>query len=67
MIARFSGILSSVDAKVDLQTQWLIPDSTLRRASQFDLTTDKGDNSNTLVPTTAMRLDATTKSYSRGT
>jgi len=45
----------------------LIPDSTLRCASRFDLTTDKGDSSNTLVPTTAMRLDATAKRYSRGT
>ena len=27
----------------------------------------KGDNSNTLVPTTAMRPDATAKRYSRGT
>ena len=45
----------------------LIPDLTLRRASRFDLTTDKDDNSNTLVPTTAMRPDVTTKRYSRGT
>ena len=45
----------------------LIPDSMLRRASRFDLTIDKGDNSNTLVPTTAMRPDATAKRYSRGT
>jgi hypothetical protein len=35
----------------------LIPDTTLRRASRFDLTIDKGGNSNTLVPTTAMRPD----------
>jgi len=37
----------------------------LRPASRFDLTTDKGDNSNTLVPTIAMRQDATAKRYSR--
>jgi hypothetical protein len=42
----------------------LIPDLTLRRASRFDLTVDKGDNSNTLVPTIAMRLDVTAKRYS---
>jgi len=45
----------------------LIPDSMLRRASRFDLTIDKGDNSNTLVPTTAMRPDVTAKRYSHGT
>jgi len=45
----------------------LIPDSMLRRASRFDLTTDKGGNSNTLVPTTAMRPDVMAKRYSRGT
>jgi len=45
----------------------LLPDSTLRRASRFDLTIDKGDNSNTLVLTAAMRPDATAKRYSRGT
>jgi hypothetical protein len=45
----------------------LIPDSALRRASRFDLTIDKGDNSNTLVPTTAMRLDVMAKRYSHGT
>jgi len=39
----------------------------LRRASRFDLTTDKGDNLNTLVPTTAIRPDAMAKMYSRGT
>ena len=39
----------------------------LRRASRFDLTICKGDNSNTLVPTTAMRPDVTAKRYSRGT
>ena len=54
--------------KVDLQTQRANTRfQTLRRASRFDLTIDKGDNSNTLVPTTAMRLDATAKRYSRGT
>jgi len=45
----------------------LIPDSTLRRASRFDLTIDKGDNLNTLVPTTAIRPDSTAKRYSCGT
>jgi hypothetical protein len=45
----------------------IIPDSTLRRASQINLTTNKGDNSNTLVLTKAMRPDAMTKRYSRGT
>jgi len=45
----------------------LIPDSTFRRASRFDLTIDKGGNSNILVPTTAMRPDVTAKRYSRGT
>jgi len=35
--------------------------------ADFDLTIGKGDNSNTLVPTTAMRPDATAKRYSRGT
>jgi len=45
----------------------LIPDSMLRRASRFDLTTSKGDNSNTLVSTTAIGPDATTKRYSRRT
>ena len=45
----------------------LIPDSTLRRASWFDLTIDKDGNSNTLVPTTVMRRGATAKRYSRGT
>jgi len=45
----------------------LIPDSILRHASRFDVTTDKGDNSNTLFSTTAMRPDATAKWYSRGT
>jgi len=45
----------------------LIPDLMLRRASRFDLSIDKGDNSNTLVPTTAMRPDVTAKRYSRGT
>jgi len=45
----------------------LIPDSMLRHASRFDLTTAKGDNSNTLVPTTAMHADVTAKRYSRGT
>ena len=45
----------------------LIPDSMLRRVSRFDLAIDKGDNTNTLVPTTAIRPDATTKRYSRGT
>jgi len=39
----------------------------LRRASRFDLTIDKDGNSNTLVPTTAMRPDVTAKRYSRGT
>ena len=69
-----------LSAKMDLQKKrlvlaqkWickhkgLIPDSMLRCASRFDLTTDKGDNSNTLVPTIAMRPDATAKRYSRGT
>ena len=45
----------------------LIPDSMLRRASWFDLAIDKGDNSNTLVPTTAMRPDVMAKRYSRRT
>ena len=39
----------------------------LRRASRFDLTIDKGGNSTTLVPTTAMRPDVTAKRWSRGT
>jgi hypothetical protein len=39
----------------------------LRRASRFDLTIDKGDNLNTLVPTTVMRPDVTAKRYSRRT
>jgi len=39
----------------------------LRRASRFDLTIDKGGNSNTLVPTTALRPDVTAKRCSRGT
>jgi len=38
----------------------------LRRASRFDLTIGKGDNSNTLVPTTAMRPDATAKEVDAG-
>jgi len=54
--------------KLDLQTQrantWF---QTLRRANRFDLTIGKGDNSNTLVPTTAMRPDAMAKRYSHGT
>jgi len=45
----------------------LIPNSTFRRASQFDLTIDKDGNSNTLVPKTAMRPDVMAKRYSRGT
>jgi len=45
----------------------LIPDLMLRRASRFDLTIDKGGNSKTLVPTTAMRSEDTAKRYSRGT
>jgi len=45
----------------------LIPDSKLRRASRFNLTIGKGDNSNTLVLTTAMRPNVTAKRYSRGT
>jgi len=45
----------------------LIPNLMLRRASRFDLTIDKGDNSNTLVLTTVMRPDVTAKRYSRGT
>jgi len=54
--------------KVDLQTQRANTRfQTLRRASRFDLTIGKGDNSNTFVPTTAMRPDATAKRYSRGT
>jgi len=54
--------------KLDLQTQGANTRfQTLRRASRFDLTIGKGDNSNTLVPTTAMHLDATAKRYSRGT
>jgi hypothetical protein len=48
-----------VDAKTDLQTQ--------RANSRFDLATDKGDNSNTLVLTTAIRPDALAKMYSCGT
>jgi hypothetical protein len=56
-----------VDAKVDLKTQRANTRSMLRHASRFDLTIDKGDNSNTLVPTTAIRPDATAKRYSRGT
>ena len=54
--------------KLDLQTQRANTRfQTLRRASRFDLTIGKGDNSNTLVLTTAMRPDATAKRYSRGT
>jgi len=54
--------------KVDLQTQRANTRfQTLRHASRFDLTIGKGDNSNTLVPTTATRPDATAKRYSRGT
>ena len=46
----------------------LIPDSNVKAcASRFDLTIGKGDNSNTLVPTTAMRPDVTAKRCSRGT
>ena len=45
----------------------LIPNSTFRRASRFDLTIDKDGNSNTLVPKTAMRPDVMAKRYSRGT
>ena len=45
----------------------LIPIQMLRRANQFDLAIDKGDNLNTLVLTTAMRPDATANRYSRGT
>ena len=53
---------------LDLQTQRANTRSqTLRRASRFDLTIGKGDNSNTLVRTTAMRPDATAKGYSRET
>jgi len=43
----------------------LIPDLTLRQASRFDITTDKDDNSNTLVPTIVMRPHVTAKRYSR--
>ena len=43
------------------------PIQTLRHASWFDLAIDKGDNLNTLVPTTAMHLNATAKRYSHGT
>jgi len=57
----------TVGAKVICKHKGLIPDSTLRRASRFDLTIDKGDNSNTLVPTTMMRPDVTAKRYSRWT
>ena len=57
-----------VDAKADLQTQraytWF---QTLKRARRFDLTTDKGGNLNTLVPTTVMRPDVTAKRYLHGT
>jgi len=67
-------VCNSIGANLDVLIQkWickhkeLIPDSMLRRANRFDLTIDKGDNSNTLVPTTAMRPDVTTKRYSRGT
>jgi len=57
-----------VDAKVDLQTQRANTlFQTLRRASRFDLTIGKGDNSNTLVPTITMYSDATAKRYSHGT
>jgi len=34
------------------------------RTANIDLTIDKGDNSNTLVPTTVMHPDATAKRYS---
>jgi len=58
----------SVDAKANLQTQRANTRfQTLRRASRFNLTIGKGDNSNTLVQTTAMRPDVTAKRCSRGT
>ena len=56
-----------VDGKVDLQTQRANTWFDIKACQRFDLTIDKGDNSNTLVPTTAMRPDATAKSYSCGT
>jgi len=54
--------------KVDLQTQRANTRfQTLRHASRFDLTIGKGDNLNTLVPTTAICPDTPAKRYSRGT
>ena len=63
----YRPFLHFVGAKVDLQTQRANTRFNVKACQPIWPTIDKGSNSNTLVPTTAMRPDVVAKRYSCGT